>query len=67
MSLVNYIKESYFEFKDKVEWPKWSDLQSSTSVVAIATVILAILTFSIDYLFSNGVKNMYALLINFIN
>lgn len=67
MSLVNYIKESYFEFKDKVEWPKWSDLQSSTTVVAISTVILAIVTFGIDYFFSNGVKNTFSILINLVN
>ncbi|RZM10852.1 MAG: preprotein translocase subunit SecE, partial [Pedobacter sp.] len=39
MSLVEFLKGSYTEFKDKVEWPKWSELQSSTIVVSVTTVI----------------------------
>ncbi|QCX53496.1 preprotein translocase subunit SecE [Elizabethkingia sp. JS20170427COW] len=67
MSLVNFLKDSYIEFKDKVEWPKWQELQSSTSVVAIGTVILAALTFGIDTLFSKSIENIYSLIINLIN
>ena len=48
MSLVDFLKGSYTEFKDKVEWPKWPDLQSSTIVVTISTVILALFTFGVD-------------------
>lgn len=47
-SLVEFIKGSYDEFKNKVEWSKWSDLQSSTLVVSVATVLLALFTFGVD-------------------
>ena len=67
MSLVDFLKGSYTEFKDKVEWPKWPDLQSSTIVVTIATVILALFTFGVDSLFSKSIANLITILINLFN
>ena len=67
MSLADFIKGSYYEFKDKVEWPKWADLQSSTIVVAVATIILALFTFGVDSLFSTAIKNILAIFIGFFN
>ena len=64
MSLVDFLKGSYTEFKDKVEWPKWSELQSSTIVVTISTVILALFTFGVDSLFSKSIANLITILIN---
>ncbi len=66
-SLINFLKDSYSEFRYKVEWPKWADLQSSTIVVAVATVILALFTFGVDSLFSTAIKNILAILIGFFN
>ena len=66
-SLINFIKGSYSEFRYKVEWPKWADLQSSTIVVAVATVILALFTFGVDSLFSTAIKNILAIFIGFFN
>ncbi|KAF1853371.1 hypothetical protein Lal_00009738 [Lupinus albus] len=58
---------SYNEFRHKVEWPKWSDLQSSTIVVTVATVILALFTFGVDELFSKAISNIIGMLINLFN
>ena len=66
-SLINFLKDSYSEFRYKVEWPKWADLQSSTIVVAVATVILALFTFGVDSLFSVSIKNLYSLFIGLFN
>ena len=66
-SLIDFLKGSYTEFKDKVEWPKWPDLQSSTIVVAISTVILAMFTYGVDTLFSTTIKNFVSSLINIFN
>ncbi|AIH01976.1 preprotein translocase subunit SecE [Riemerella anatipestifer] len=66
-SLVSFLKDSYVEFKDKVEWPKWMDLQSSTTVVAVSTLILALFTFGVDTLFSRSINNLFSLLINLFN
>lgn len=67
MSLAEFIKGSYHEFKDKVEWPKWPDLQQSTIVVTVATVLLSLFTFGVDELFSNAIRNIIALLVNAFN
>ena len=66
-SLINFLKDSYSEFRYKVEWPQWADLQSSTIVVAVATVILALFTFGVDSLFSTAIKNILAIFIGFFN
>ncbi|UJF28707.1 preprotein translocase subunit SecE [Kaistella sp. 97-N-M2] len=67
MSLVDFLKGSYTEFKDKVEWPKWPDLQSSTIVVTIGTVILALFVFGVDSLFSKSISNFLSIFINLFN
>jgi len=66
-SLVSFLKDSYSEFRYKVEWPKWSDLQSSTIVVAVTTILLALFTFGVDSLFSTAIKNLTSLFIGFFN
>ena len=66
-SLAEFIKGSYHEFKDKVEWPKWPDLQQSTIVVTVATVILSLFTFGVDELFSNAIRNIISLLVHAFN
>ena len=56
-----YIKESYDELMTKVSWPSWSELQSSSIVVAIATVIIALIIYIMDSAFSNVMKLFYGL------
>ncbi|MCB9279825.1 MAG: preprotein translocase subunit SecE [Lewinellaceae bacterium] len=40
-SIKLYIKESYNELINKVTWPSWASLQSSTILVIVSTLILA--------------------------
>ena len=47
----SYIKSSYDELINKVSWPTWSDLQSSSIVVAIASAIIALIIFLMDFFF----------------
>jgi preprotein translocase subunit SecE len=54
-----YIKESYDELMNKVSWPSWSELQSSSIVVAIATVIIALIIYIMDSAFSNVMNLFY--------
>jgi len=56
-----YIKESYDELMNKVSWPSWSELQSSSIVVAIATIIIALIIYIMDSAFSNMMKLFYGL------
>ena len=54
-----YIKDSYDELMNKVSWPSWSELQSSSIVVAIATVIIALIIYIMDSAFSNVMNLFY--------
>ena len=36
----NYFKDSYHELMDKVTWPTWAQLQQSTVIVLIATLVI---------------------------
>jgi preprotein translocase, secE subunit len=66
-SLINFVKSSFIEFKENVEWPKWADLQSSTIVVSVSTLILALFTFGVDTSFSLTIRNLYSLFIGLFN
>lgn len=54
--LVAYVKESYFELANKVSWPTMKELQSSTIVVMVASLIIALVIAGMDMV-SNLVLN----------
>ncbi|MBP1653046.1 MAG: secE [Bacteroidetes bacterium] len=56
--LRNYFRESYHELVHKVSWPSWQELQSSTMVVLIATVVITLVVWGMDAL-SNLVLTQY--------
>ena len=56
----SYIKSSYDELVNKVSWPSWSELQSSTIVVAIASIIIALIIYIMDSIFSNVLNVFYS-------
>ena len=56
-----YIVESYNELLNKVSWPTWSELQSSSIVVAIASAIIALIIYLMDQTFSNIMDVFYSL------
>ena len=57
--LVNYIKEAYIELRDKVTWPSWADLQSSSVVVLIASIIIALILLGMDMVSKNMMEFYY--------
>ena len=46
-----YFQESYDELVHKVTWPGWKQLQSTAILVLVASVIIALLIFLMDYIF----------------
>jgi preprotein translocase subunit SecE len=52
--VILYIKESYNELLHKVTWPSMPSLISSTTLVIIASLIIALIIFVMDSA-SNGV------------
>jgi len=58
-NLSLYIKESYNELLNKVTWPTFASLQSSTIVVLIASLIIALIIFIMDAISKNILDLIY--------
>ena len=56
---INYLKESWTELTKKVTWPTWSKLQSSAVLVLVATCILAVVVFVMDFAFQKLMEFIY--------
>ncbi|MBW7844838.1 MAG: preprotein translocase subunit SecE [Bacteroidia bacterium] len=60
MSKVSeYIKESYDELVNKVTWPTWGELQESTLIVMIASLLIALVIYVIDVASSSALGFFY--------
>jgi preprotein translocase subunit SecE len=49
--ITNYVQESYSELVNKVTWPSTADLQSSTVIVAVASLVISLVIFAMDFIF----------------
>jgi preprotein translocase subunit SecE len=58
--LVEYIKESYIELTQKVTWPTWRELQNSAVLVVIASIIIALVIFGMDWVISYVLTHFYS-------
>ena len=59
---MGYIKDSYKELVEKVSWPSFSSLQSSTLVVMVASLIFALVVLVMDFSFEGIMKMVYSFL-----
>ncbi|GAA4407405.1 hypothetical protein GCM10023187_27940 [Nibrella viscosa] len=57
--VTSFLKHSWEEVQHNVTWPKFTDLQSSSTLVLVASLIFALLVGLIDYLFENGLNAFY--------
>ena len=56
-----YFKESYQELLEKVTWPTWLQLQQSTVIVLVATVIITAMVWVMDFSSNQLLKLVYSL------
>ena len=56
MKVVNYISEAFQELKTNVTWPIWADVQRLTIIVAVFSVIFALLTWGVDEFFVKALE-----------
>ena len=61
---MGYIKDSYRELVEKVTWPSFAQLQSSTIVVMVASLIFAIIVLVTDVSFETVMQGVYSFLGN---
>ena len=59
MKIGVYIKDSFDELLHKVTWPTLEELQNSSVVVAIASLIIALIIFVMDQVFSKLMSVFY--------
>ncbi len=62
MNIKGYLKEAYTELVHKVTWPTWNELQSSATLVMVATLIISLIVAVMDLAFSNLMRFIYSLL-----
>jgi preprotein translocase subunit SecE len=60
--LINYVKAAYEELVHKVSWPSIKELQGSTILVMVASLIFALVILCMDLAFENLMKGIYGIL-----
>ena len=58
--VATYFSESYKELMEKVSWPTWTQLQQSTVIVLIATVIITAVVWLMDLASNSLLKLIYS-------
>ena len=58
----NSLKESYTELVHKVSWPSRSELTNSAVVVLVASIIIAMVVWLMDFSFEKIMTFVYGLL-----
>ena len=57
--ISNYFRDSYKELMEKVSWPNWSQLQQSTMIVLVATLVITGIVWVMDFAAGNVLKFIY--------
>jgi preprotein translocase subunit SecE len=60
--IVEIWKATTDELINKVTWPSWEELRSSTSIVLIASILFALVILLIDKAFGGVMDILYSLL-----
>jgi len=61
MAFVENVKESYNELVHKVSWPTRKELAQSSVIVLIASIILALIIWLMDWCFESIMTFVYGL------
>jgi preprotein translocase subunit SecE len=59
--ISTYLKESYRELVEKVTWPTWLQLQQSTVIVLVATLIITGVVWVMDLVAQSALHFIYSL------
>jgi preprotein translocase subunit SecE len=58
--ITTYFRESYRELLEKVSWPSWSELQQSTVIVLVATLLITVVVDIMDIIASSFMHLIYS-------
>jgi preprotein translocase subunit SecE len=59
--VTTYFRESYKELLEKVSWPTWTQLQQSTVIVLVATIVITAIVWLMDIVAQSGLNFIYSL------
>jgi preprotein translocase subunit SecE len=59
--ITTYFRESYRELLEKVTWPSWLQLQQSTVIVLVATLLITLVVWIMDVVSSSILHFVYSL------
>ena len=54
-----YFRDSYKELMEKVSWPTWAQLQQSTMIVLVATLLITAFISLVDFAAGGAMKFIY--------
>jgi preprotein translocase subunit SecE len=54
-----YFRDSFKELTEKVTWPNWTQLQQSTMIVLIATLVITAIIAAMDFIAAGGLNFIY--------
>lgn len=57
---MNYFGESYKELVEKVTWPTWAQLQQSTLIVLVSTILITLVISLMDFASNSLLKLIYS-------
>ncbi|HNP32232.1 MAG TPA: preprotein translocase subunit SecE [Flavobacterium sp.] len=61
-NIVNYISEAFEELKSNVTWPEWSEVQRLTIVVAVFSIVFALVTWGVDEMCAKSIAGIFNLI-----
>ena len=61
MKFINYLRDCYNELVHKTSWPTRQELTSSSVVVLVASVIIAIAVWIMDFSFEKIIHLIYTI------
>ena len=61
LKLFTDIQESYSELVYKVSWPTRSQLVNSTIIVMVASIILSLVIFAVDWVIDVAMHGIYSI------
>lgn len=59
--ITTYFRESYRELLEKVTWPTWTELQQSTVIVLVATLLITAVVYIMDIVSSSVLHLIYSM------
>ncbi|MFL9842824.1 preprotein translocase subunit SecE [Flavobacterium rhizosphaerae] len=62
--ITNYVSDAFTELKENVTWPEWAEVQRLTIIVAVFSILFALITFGVDRGFEVIVARIYSTLLN---